>query len=234
MLPAGGVTYPTSRPAGSGDSSSVSQQSDGADQNGSQSFPVAEDKGGRERTQSVEGTQASGLDQSELKLLSRLKSRDREVRAHEAAHQSVGGQYAGSMSFTYQRGPDGAQYAIGGEVPVDVSPVEGNPQATLEKMRIVRAAALAPAQPSGQDRAVAAQAMQTMLEAQSELATQNSGKTEPGTDKAVSAQKTASDPAAESGSESSRQARNVYQDVAGLGESPNGSGASLLPSSLYA
>ena len=38
-------------------------------------------------------------------------------------------------------------------------------------MRIVRAAALAPAQPSGQDRAVAAQAMQLMLQAQTELAT---------------------------------------------------------------
>lgn len=233
MLPAGGVTYPTSRPAGS-DNSSVSQQPAGTEQAGSQSFPGSEDKGGRERARSVDGAQASGLDQSELKLLSRLKSRDREVRAHEAAHQSVGGQYAGSMSFTYQRGPDGAQYAIGGEVPVDVSPVEGNPQATLEKMRIVRAAALAPAQPSGQDRAVAAQAMQTMLEAQSELATQGSGKAEPGKGEPDSAPETSSAPGAESGSESSRRARNVYQDVAGLGESPNGTGASLLPPSLYA
>ncbi len=111
-----------------------------------------------------------GLDDAQLKELANLKARDREVRAHEAAHQAVGGQYAGAMSFTYQRGPDGAQYAVGGEVPIDVSPVAGDPQATIEKMRVVRAAAMAPAQPSGQDRAVAAQAMQTMLQAQSELA----------------------------------------------------------------
>ncbi|NWO08320.1 MAG: hypothetical protein HLX50_22200 [Alteromonadaceae bacterium] len=123
------------------------------------------------------GQQASGqknngqnLTPDQLKELTELKARDREVRAHEQAHQSVGGQYAGSMSFSYERGPDGAQYAVGGEVSIDVSPVQGDPQATIEKMRVVRAAAMAPAQPSGQDRAVAAQAMQTMLQAQAEMA----------------------------------------------------------------
>ncbi len=110
------------------------------------------------------------LDDSELKLLRQLKARDREVRAHEQAHQAVGGAYAGAVSYTYQRGPDGAQYAVGGEVPIDLSPVAGDPQATIDKMRTVRAAALAPAEPSGQDRAVAAQAMQQMLQAQTELA----------------------------------------------------------------
>lgn len=96
---------------------------------------------------------SQSLSDEELQQLSELKVRDREVRAHEAAHQAVGGQYAGAMSFTYQRGPDGAQYAVGGEVSIDVSPVEGDPQATIEKMRVVRAAAMAPAEPSGQDRA---------------------------------------------------------------------------------
>jgi hypothetical protein len=116
---------------------------------------------------------AQGLNADKLKQLTELKARDREVRAHEAAHQAVGGQYAGAMSFTYQRGPDGAQYAVGGEVSIDLSPVQGNPQATIQKMQTVRAAAMAPAEPSGQDRAVAAQAMQIMLQAQSELATES-------------------------------------------------------------
>ncbi|WP_417566317.1 putative metalloprotease CJM1_0395 family protein [Marinobacter sp.] len=114
-----------------------------------------------------------GLNGDELKQLTELKARDREVRAHEAAHQAVGGQYAGAMSFTYQRGPDGAQYAAGGEVSIDLSPVQGDPKATIQKMQTVRAAAMAPAEPSGQDRAVAAQAMQLMLQAQSELAIEN-------------------------------------------------------------
>lgn len=134
-----------------------------------------------------------GLTEQELKQLTELKARDREVRAHEAAHQAVGGQYAGAMSFTYQRGPDGAQYAVGGEVSIDISPVQGDPQATIEKMRIVRAAAMAPAEPSGQDRAVAAQAMQIMLQAQSELA-------------------------AETGA-SSKAASDTYRQVSALGES---------------
>lgn len=128
----------------------------------------------RENPESKTGGEGSdnpqGLTEQELKQLTELKARDREVRAHEAAHQAVGGQYAGAMSFTYQRGPDGAQYAVGGEVSIDLSPVQGDPQATIEKMRIVRAAAMAPAEPSGQDRAVAAQAMQIMLQAQSDLA----------------------------------------------------------------
>jgi len=139
------------------------------------------------------GDNPQGLSEQELKQLTELKARDREVRAHEAAHQAVGGQYAGAMSFTYQRGPDGAQYAVGGEVSIDLSPVQGDPQATIEKMRIVRAAAMAPAEPSGQDRAVAAQAMQIMLQAQSELA-------------------------AETGA-SSRTASDAYREVSAMGES---------------
>lgn len=114
----------------------------------------------------------SGLDDQQLQELQQLKARDREVRAHEAAHQTVGGRYAGAVSYTFQRGPDGNQYAIGGEVSIDISPVQGDPQATIEKMRIVKAAAMAPSQPSAQDRAVAAQATQLMLQAQAELAAQ--------------------------------------------------------------
>jgi len=119
-----------------------------------------------------------GLTPEELEQLTELKARDREVRAHEAAHQAAGGQYAGAMSLTYERGPDGVSYAVAGEVSVDVSPVSGDPSATIEKMRVIRAAALAPADPSGQDRAVAAQAMKTLLEAQSELI-QGEGSAEP-------------------------------------------------------
>ena len=53
-------------------------------------------------------------------------------------------------------GPDGNRYAIGGEVSIDVAPVDGDPEATIAKMEIVKAAALAPAEPSAQDRKVAA------------------------------------------------------------------------------
>ncbi len=131
--------------------------------------------GNRSVSRRSDADNLQGLDDAELKELTELKARDREVRAHEAAHQSVGGQHAGAISYDYQRGPDGAQYAVGGEVSIDTSAVQGDPQATIEKMRVVRAAALAPAEPSPQDRAVAAQAMQIMLQAQSELSSELGG-----------------------------------------------------------
>ena len=99
-----------------------------------------------------------------------LKSRDQEVRAHELAHANVGGSTTGSPSYTFETGPDGRKYAVGGEVSVDLSPVGGDPQATIAKMQKVYAAALAPAEPSGQDRQVAATASRIILQAQSEIA----------------------------------------------------------------
>lgn len=107
--------------------------------------------------------------EQDLETIRELAARDREVRAHEQAHQAVGGQYAGGMALTYERGPDGKRYAVAGEVPIDISPIPGNPAATLAKAEQVRRAALAPAEPSAQDRSVAAAAMQLKMEAQIEL-----------------------------------------------------------------
>jgi len=112
------------------------------------------------------------LTDAEKAQVEELKKIDREVRAHEQAHKNVGGQYAGSISYEYQVGPDGQRYAVGGEVPIDVSPVEGDPEATVRKMEIVIAAALAPAEPSAQDRAVAAQARNIKNQAQAEIPSQ--------------------------------------------------------------
>lgn len=108
--------------------------------------------------------------ETELQVIEQLKVRDREVRLHEAQHQAVGGQYAGSASFSYETGPNGVQYAVGGEVGISLSAVAGNPEATIAKMRTVRNAALAPAEPSSQDRSVAAQATRIILESQKEIA----------------------------------------------------------------
>ena len=98
-----------------------------------------------------------GLTPEELKQVSELKSRDREVRQHEQAHMAAGGGLITSgASFTYQKGPDGVNYAIGGEVGISTSPGR-TPEETIQRARQIKAAALAPADPSGQDRAVAAQ-----------------------------------------------------------------------------
>ena len=105
----------------------------------------------------------------EQRQLQQLAERDREVKAHEQAHQAVGGQYAGAINLTYERGPDGKNYAVAGEVPIDIGKVANDPQATLDKAETVRRAALAPAEPSSQDRRVAAQAVQIALEARAEI-----------------------------------------------------------------
>lgn len=103
------------------------------------------------------------------RLISELSARDREVRAHEQAHAAVGGQYAGAPSYDFQRGPDGVNYAVGGEVPIDVGRA-ATPEATIQKAQVVRRAALAPAEPSPQDRNVAAQATRLESQARAELA----------------------------------------------------------------
>ena len=99
-----------------------------------------------------------------------LKTRDSEVKAHEHAHATVGGQYAQSPSFKYEKGADGQRYATDGEVQIDVSPVGGDPLATINKMKQVYAAAMAPVDPSSADIRVAAEALQKMNEAKVMLA----------------------------------------------------------------
>ena len=98
-----------------------------------------------------------------------LESRDQEVRTHELAHVAAGGQYAGTPQYQYTIGPDGQRYITDGEVSIDIAPIDGDPAATITKLNQVINSALAPAEPSTQDRQVAAQASQLILQAQSQL-----------------------------------------------------------------
>jgi len=114
--------------------------------------------------------EAAAIRREEQRLVQQLAARDREVRAHEAAHIAVGRQYVVSgPSYTYQQGPDGRSYAIGGEVQLDVAE-EAEAQATLDKAETVRRAALAPVEPSAQDRQVAARASQLAAQARLSIA----------------------------------------------------------------
>ena len=102
-------------------------------------------------------------------IVTKLQARDREVRAHEAAHlAAAGGIASGGASFTYQKGPNGKMYAVGGEVPISISG-GSSPEETIKKMRQVAAAALAPADPSPQDYAVASSARSEEMRALAEL-----------------------------------------------------------------
>jgi len=137
----------------------------------------AEEAKHREYAASVaprEGSSASsgsvGPSPEEQRVIAELQRTDREVRAHENAHLAAAGGLARGVSFEYTTGPDGRQYAVAGEVSIDTSPVSGDPNATIQKAQQIRAAASAPANPSGQDRQVAAQASQMEAAARVELA----------------------------------------------------------------
>lgn len=131
------------------------------------------DQGSSGQSESGRSEQQNTTEQREQRELDELKKRDAEVRAHEQAHANVGGDLASAPSYEFQLGPDGKQYAVGGEVNIDLAVVPGDPQATIVKMQKVKAAALAPADPSAADRRVAAEATQRVLQAQAELAQQN-------------------------------------------------------------
>jgi len=133
---------------------------------------------------SAEGTEATkNLESNEVrrealndpnsqlfKDLQALKNRDREVRSHEQTHLAAAGPYAlGGPTYQYQRGPDGQRYAVGGHVNIDTAEIAGDPEATLRKAETVRRAALAPAEPSPQDRRVAVQASNLAISAQQDL-----------------------------------------------------------------
>jgi hypothetical protein len=117
--------------------------------------------------------QEAELSDEERRQLENLQARDREVRAHEAAHKAAAGSLAqGGARYEFKTGPDGRRYAVGGEVSIDAVPVPGDPQATLVKAQTIRRAATAPAQPSAQDRAVALQASHMEAEARQQLSEQ--------------------------------------------------------------
>jgi hypothetical protein len=118
------------------------------------------------------GKTTATLTPEALVLIDQLKARDTEVRQHEQAHlAAAGGLAVSGAAYTYQRGPNGVDYAVGGEVHIDTSPGR-TPEETIARAHTIAAAALAPAEPSGADRSVAAQAQQLEQQARTELATQ--------------------------------------------------------------
>jgi hypothetical protein len=121
-------------------------------------------------TAAAEADETDAATEEDEDLVNRLKSRNSDVLAHEASHLAGAGAYAkGGASYTYQIGPDGKPYAIGGEVNIDMTAVPGNPRATIAKMMAIRAAAMAPDDPSPEDAAVASAAAEIEAQARTQL-----------------------------------------------------------------
>ncbi len=85
------------------------------------------------------------------------------IVGHEQAHQSAAGSLGGGIHIDYNQ--DGV--AVSGHVPIRMPGLDpSNPEATVRAAQTVRAAALAPGDPSGQDVSVASQAQALMGKAQ--------------------------------------------------------------------
>ncbi len=128
-------------------------------------------KGQQEQSAGSAQKSATGepLSEEEEKEVQELEQRDREVRTHEQAHLAAAGHLAsGGPSFEYEKGPNGKQYATGGEVNISVG--GGNtPEERLRNAEQAERAALAPAEPSSQDRKVAAEARKKANNAKQEI-----------------------------------------------------------------
>ena len=96
-----------------------------------------------------------GLSAEEREVIRQLQQRDLEVRNHESQHfRAAGGLAVGGSNFQYQQGPDGKNYAVGGNVDIQIGS-----SLDLEKSasdaKTLALAASAPADASAQDISVA-------------------------------------------------------------------------------
>lgn len=132
--------------------------------------PDAHRPGGRRDARRTESpARVAQLSDADRQRVAELAARDREVRAHEQAHLAAAGSYARGVHYETTTGPDGRRYTSAGSVSIDATPVPGDPRATIRKAQIVRRAALAPADPSAEDRRIAAEASKMAIEAQRAL-----------------------------------------------------------------
>lgn len=96
------------------------------------------------------------------RVLEKFKKTDAQIRSHEQVHATIG-HTTSPISYTYQQGPDGKMYAVGGSVRLDVS-IPDDPKAASFKLDQIARAASGPSNPSGADIAIATQAnMNKML-----------------------------------------------------------------------
>ncbi|MCQ2789203.1 MAG: hypothetical protein MJ229_02380 [bacterium] len=126
--------------------------------------PVEENKDNTKQVKDAE------LSSKEKQVVAQLKSIDAEVRAHEQAHIAAAGSgvSASAASFEYEKGPDGNKYAVAGEVNISYQ-MGSNHKENIQIARNVKNAALAPASPSAQDKAVARHADQMIFEEMKEI-----------------------------------------------------------------
>jgi len=91
--------------------------------------------------------------QQQEQALNKIRSeRYSEIMAHERAHQSAAGGFAGGITINYDKNG----VAFSGSVPISVPALNpGNPNQSILASNTIRNAALAPSRPSSADNRVA-------------------------------------------------------------------------------
>ncbi len=123
-----------------------------------------ETQDGEEKPRAESSTQVTPEEQQ---VVDELRSTDQKVRTHEQAHAAAGGH---NVRYEYETGPDGRQYAVAGTTDIDIYAAGNDPDGKMAQAQKMRSAALAPADPSGQDLAVAAKATRLEMDARREKA----------------------------------------------------------------
>jgi hypothetical protein len=100
-------------------------------------------------------------------MLEKLKARDALVRGHENAHILSAGGQAGQAQYTYQTGPDGKAYAIGGSVNISIVSSPTSPEQAAGQAQVAARAAMAAGEMSPQDMQVARRATEISARARS-------------------------------------------------------------------
>lgn len=117
--------------------------------------PPAEEPSRRAEEAPAVAKNPDRLTPGEKAVVAQLQQRDQQVRQEEKAHAAAAGDLAGPIAYTYQTGPDGRRYAVGGSVPIHARVVSGDPAELASIGARLAAAGQAASNPSGADLAVA-------------------------------------------------------------------------------
>lgn len=148
-----------------------------------------------QQSESDTNSQNDELTQQEQQEVSELKTTDAQVRAHEHAHlAAAAGLKTSGPNYEYETGPDGEKYAVAGDVNVSYQS-SSDPEVNLRNAQQLRAAALAPADPSAQDRKVAAQAEREIAQARQEIMQEQNGTAEEDTNSNTTTETSETSPA---------------------------------------
>lgn len=148
-------------------------QKDTTDESQTKNLSQPSNTASKSNDPSKPSTSPTKLSPEDERVLQRLSQTDLDVKTHEHQHVATAGGYVESGPvYNYTTGPDGKRYAVGGHVSLDMSSIPNNPEATISKAQVIKRAALAPANPSGADRAVAAAAAKMEMKAREQLRTE--------------------------------------------------------------